>query len=70
MISTDTVAKGDDKSAQYKPAIVGSGRQIMVPPFIAQGKSSDSYNIVNVLFDMNDKCGDNSSSPYRGKDSC
>lgn len=41
VVRTETVAKGDEKSAQYKPAIVGAGRKIMVPPFIAQGKFSD-----------------------------
>ena len=46
VVSTDTVAKGDEKSPQYKPAIVGSGRKIMVPPFIAQGKFFDSCSIV------------------------
>ncbi|KAL0036587.1 hypothetical protein WJX79_001714 [Trebouxia sp. C0005] len=38
VISTDTVAKGDEKSPQYKPAVVGSGRKMMVPPFIATGE--------------------------------
>lgn len=37
VVSTDTVAKGDEKSPQYKPAVVGSGRKIMVPPFITTG---------------------------------
>lgn len=37
IVSTDTVAKGDEKAPQYKPAIVGSGRKVMVPPFIATG---------------------------------
>ena len=37
VVSTDTVAKGDEKAPQYKPAIVGSGRKVMVPPFIATG---------------------------------
>ena len=39
-MSTDTVAKGDEKSPQYKPAMIGAGRKIMVPPFIASGKWS------------------------------
>ncbi|KAL3157521.1 hypothetical protein ABBQ32_011982 [Trebouxia sp. C0010 RCD-2024] len=42
IVSTDVVAKGDEKSPQYKPAIVGAGRKIMVPPFIAPGKVFDS----------------------------
>ena len=58
VVSTDTVARGDEKSPQYKPAIVGSGRQVMVPPFIAQGKLFDSYSIVNMLFGINDTRGD------------
>lgn len=36
-VVTDPVAKGDEKSPQYKPAVVGAGRQIMVPPFISTG---------------------------------
>ena len=71
VVSTDTVAKGDEKSPQYKPAIVGSGRKIMVPPFIAQGKFFDSYSIVIMLFGINNQRGDNNgSSSYRGADSC
>ncbi|KAL0052541.1 hypothetical protein WJX82_003609 [Trebouxia sp. C0006] len=38
VVSTDTVAKGNEKSPQYKPAVVGSGRKIMVPPFITTGE--------------------------------
>lgn len=45
VVSTETVAKGDEKSPQYKSAIVGAGRKIMVPPFIAQGKFFDNSDV-------------------------
>lgn len=42
VVSTDTVAKGDEKSPQYKPATVGAGRKVMVPPFIVTGKGCNA----------------------------
>lgn len=71
VVTTDTVAKGDEKSPQYKPAIVGSGRKIMVPPFIAQGKFFDSFSIVNLLVGIDYTfVGNSRTSPCRGTDSC
>lgn len=37
IVSADPVAKGDDKSPHFKPAVVGAGRKIMVPAFVATG---------------------------------
>ena len=39
VISTDIILKGDQSAPQTKPAIVGSGRKIMVPQFVAPGES-------------------------------
>ena len=45
VVSAEPVAKGDEKTPQYKPAVVGSGRKIMVPPFIVTGTTlPDSDN--------------------------
>lgn len=37
--STEVVPKGDQQSPQYKPAIVGPSRKIMVPQFVSRGES-------------------------------
>ena len=70
--STDIVAKGDEKSPQYKPATVGAGRKIMVPPFIAPGKlvkllKHCQYAVWSHLSSLGD---DLVVLPCRGKNCC
>ena len=39
VVSTEAILKGEQAAPQSKPAIVGSGRKIMVPQFVAPRES-------------------------------